>query len=200
MTRGFQNTPYVWILLKIEGAIAQQNKAYYFVWPSVHKRCFWTWFQNACWNLLSPFSQLPWVQIGKFQCPSSWEFPKFLGTPHIFHPIVILKGGTANQTANHERWVLPLGTVILDCAVQTLSSLYSKTVNLIKIAKEVRQRTAGRAVIAHGKYSSTVEQQNTGYVSNRQSQQTGYTQHWIVHTQQRRRIAELIQIYEYILE
>ena len=28
MTRGFQNTPYFWILLKIEGAMALQNKAY----------------------------------------------------------------------------------------------------------------------------------------------------------------------------
>ena len=111
MTRGFQNTPYFWILLKIEGAMALQNKVYYFVWPSVHKRSFWTWFQHASLNLLSPFSQLPWVQIGKFQCPSSWEFPKFLGTPLNFHPIVILKGDTANQTANHEGWVLPLGTV-----------------------------------------------------------------------------------------
>ena len=94
MTRGFQNTPYFWILLKIKGAMALQNKAYYFVRPSFYKRWFWTRFLNASWNLLSPFSQLPLVQIGKFQCPSSWEFPKFLGTTLIFHHIAILKGVT----------------------------------------------------------------------------------------------------------
>ena len=41
MTRGFQNTPYFWILLKIEGAMALQNKAYYFVWHSVKKGGYW---------------------------------------------------------------------------------------------------------------------------------------------------------------
>ena len=131
MTRGFQNTPYFCILLKIDSAMALQNKAYYFVWPSAPKRCFWTWFQNSSWILLSPFSQLPWVQIGKFQCPSSREFPKFLGTPHIFHPIVILKEDTANQTANHERWVLPLGTVI----TQGFWKLFSASPNKFQLGK-----------------------------------------------------------------
>ena len=87
MTRGFQNTPYFWILLKIEGAMALQNKAYFFVIPSVYKRWFWTRFQNASWNPLSAFSQLPLVQIEKFQWPSSytqeasvlfWHKKKFL--------------------------------------------------------------------------------------------------------------------------
>ena len=35
MTRGFQNTPYFWILLKSEGAIALYNKAY-FLWDTLN--------------------------------------------------------------------------------------------------------------------------------------------------------------------
>ena len=46
------------------------------------------------------FSQLPFDQIGKSQCPSDREFLTFFKTPHTFSNNVICKGVIANQNIN----------------------------------------------------------------------------------------------------
>ncbi len=93
--------------------MALQNKAY--LWDHLYtKGGSGQYFRMQVEIFYLHFlSSLPLVQLGKFQCPSSWEFPNFLGTPHIFHPNVILKEDAANQAEKNERWVLLHGTVVL---------------------------------------------------------------------------------------
>ena len=67
MTRGFQNTTYFWILLKIEGAMALQNKAY-FLWDPLYTqggsgqdfkmqvKIFYLHFLSSLWSKLENFS------------------------------------------------------------------------------------------------------------------------------------------------
>ena len=85
MTRGFQNSPYFWILLKSEGAIALQNIAY-FLWDtlySVHSGSGHD-FRMQVESFISIFSA-PFGQIWKISVPIIKRISRiFRNTPYLW--------------------------------------------------------------------------------------------------------------------
>ena len=78
-----------------------------FVWHSVHKSWFQSWFQNTSWKLFIFIFSAPFGQNWKkFQCPSEKEFPKLFRAPLTFDPCVTEKGVITNQRSNFGRRVL----------------------------------------------------------------------------------------------
>ena len=66
MTRQFQNTPYTWILLKYEGAMAFQNKAWFVVGIASKKGAFWLDLKVQVKIFKCKFLSSPWSKIENF--------------------------------------------------------------------------------------------------------------------------------------